>query len=414
MDGPRIQAAARELVQRGVVLDAHVDAIGRAVDLGCDLGTRGTDGHFDLIRAREGGVGAWFNVLWVDPELYLESSFERAARMLGAVHELEARHPELFRIVGNGVQLEEARREGLIGGIPSIEGGHAIENDLGKLEWFFEHGLRAMTLVWNNHLPWIRSCQEGAGAGTPRGINEFGRELVQWMNIAGMVVDVSHASERAFYDVISASSAPIIASHSGCKAVHDHPRNLTDDQLRSLSRHRGVCGIVFHPGFLDADARAEEARVRETRDYEERPGENEADRFASAQEIMRTRARPIPLERLVDHVVHAVEVAGVDHVGLGSDFDGIERGPEGLEDASRYGVLLEALLGRGFTPGEVERMAGLNMRRVFDEATGKGTFASIRSREHTPAPPADLEGSLRERTAVGLDLAALRATQAAP
>ena len=389
MKTPPLSPEAQDLVRRGVVLDAHVDAIGRAVDLGDDLGVRGDTGHFDLVRAKEGGAGAWFNVLWVDPEQHLAHAFERAAKMLRAVHDLETRHPDKFRIVGNGKQLDAARREGVIAGIPSIEGGHAIENDMGKLEWFFEHGLRAMTLVWNNHLPWIRSCQDGAGPGVPSGIDEFGREVVQFMNIAGMVVDVSHASEAAFYDVISSSAAPIIASHSGCKAIHDHPRNLTDDQLRELAKHHGVCGIVFHPGFLDADARAEEARVRETSAYEGRTGENEAARYVAAQDVMRRTAKPMPLERLVDHIVHAVEIAGVAHVGLGSDFDGIERGPEGLEDASGYGVLLHALLERGFSSSEVEQMAGLNMRRVFGEVTGRGTFADIRAREAISTPPED-------------------------
>ncbi len=389
MPTPELSPVALDFVRRGVVFDAHVDAIGRAVDLGCDLGLRGTSGHFDLVRAAEGGVGVWVNVLWVDPEQHLDRSFDRAVRMLRAVHELEAQHPDRFRLVGNAGQLDVARRAGLIGGIPSIEGGHAIECDLGKLEWLFEHGLRGMTLVWNNHLPWIRSCQDGAGANVPPGIDEFGRAVVQLMNVCGMLVDVSHASERAFYDVVSASSAPVLASHSGCKALHDHPRNLTNDQLRTLAKHGGVCGIVFHPGFLDAEARAEEARVRETAEYKNRAGANDAERFVSSQDVMRRQARPMALKRLIDHIVHAVEIAGVAHVALGSDFDGIERGPEGLEDASRYGVLLEALLQRGFTPSEVEQMAGLNLRRVFADATAIGTFAFVRTRESIAAPSLD-------------------------
>jgi membrane dipeptidase len=383
---------ARELVGRGVVFDAHVDAIGRAVDLGHDLGVRGP-GHFDLVRAAEGGVGVWVSVLWVDPELYRESSFERAAEMLNAVHDLGRRHPNRFRLVGDAKQLNEARREGLIGGIASIEGGHAIEGNLEKLEWFFEYGVRGMTLVWNNHLPWIRSCQEGAGSGVPPGINEFGRQVVQSMNVHGMLVDVSHACERAFYDVIDASAAPVIASHSGCKALHDHPRNLTDDQLRTLARNRGVCGIVFHPGFLDGDARAEEARVRETETYLKRAGETEAERHLSAQEVMRTGAEPMPLKRLVEHIVHAVEIVGAEHVGLGSDFDGIERGPQGLEDATGYGVLIEALLQGGFTPTEVELIMGGNLRRVFTDVTGFGTFASL-------GPPKELDAPLQLQTAL--------------
>ena len=380
-----LSGPAQDLVRRRVVFDAHVDSIGRALDLGCDLGVRGP-GHFDLVRAAEGGVGAWVNVLWVDPDEHPERPFRRAADMLRTVHELEERHPERFRLVGNASQLDEARREGCTAGIASIEGGHAIEGSLAKLEWFFEHGVRGMTLVWNNHLPWIRSCQEGAGAGVPKGIDELGREIVQFMNVCGMLVDVSHACEHAFYDVLYASAVPIVASHSGCKALHDHPRNLSDDQLRALAKHNGVCGIVFHPGFLDADARVEEARVRESEAYTNRPGANAAERFLAGQELMREEARPLALERLVDHVVHAAEVAGVSSVAFGSDFDGIERGPQGLEDATGYGVLLDALLARGFSETEVEQMAGLNLRRVFADATAVGSFAALRGREELRRP----------------------------
>jgi membrane dipeptidase len=314
-------------------------------------------------------------VAWVDPERFLDRSFERARDMMAAAHELALRHPERFALAGNARELAAIRSSRRIGGILGIEGGHALEESLEKLHGFFEHGLRVMTLVWNNHLSWIRSCQAGAGAGVPEGLSAFGRRVVAEMNALGVVVDLSHAGERSFHDALETSTSPTIASHSGCRTLHDHPRNLTDEQLRALAAHGGVVGIVFHPGFLDAEARAEEARVRASAAYRDTATLDPAAGFLAKQRIVRTEARPLAAERLVDHVVHAVEVAGIDHVGIGSDYDGIERGPEGLEDASSYGVLAELLLRRGFDLEAVGKVLGGNMERVFALATGERSAA---------------------------------------
>lgn len=378
-------AAVRDLIQRRPVFDAHADSIWRALDLGTDLGVRGEEGHLDLVRGAEGGLGSWVVVCWVDPEQYLDRAFERAGAMLGAAHALARRHPDRFRLVGNGVELRAARAAGQVAGIAGIEGGHAIEEDVEKLYWFFEHGLRVMTLVWNNHLPWIRSCQDGAGPEVPAGLSEFGRRVVAEMNWLGIVIDLSHAGERSFYDALEQTACPVVASHSGCKALHAHPRNLTDDQLRALRDNGGVVGIVFHPGFLDADARAEESRVRASAAYRELDRSDPARLFLEQQRVMQSLAAPMPAARLVDHVVHAVEVAGIDHVGLGSDYDGIGRGPDGLEDASRYGVLAELLLERGLTLDDVEKVLGGNMERVFADVTGSNSVAATAEIQPLPA-----------------------------
>jgi len=372
MTRPVLSAPVRELIRRRPVFDAHADAIGRALDLGHDLGRSGP-GHLDLVRGAAGGLGAWVVVCWVDPDLYLERSYDRAAAMLAEAQRLAERHPERFRIVADAGELRAAREAGCVAGIPGIEGGHAIEEDLTKLEWFHAHGLRVMTLVWNNHLAWVRSCQDGAGADVPAGLSRFGREVVRHMNELGIVVDLSHAGERSFFDALAATTQPAIASHSGCMALHEHPRNLTDEQLRALAENDGVVGIVFNPGFLDADARAEEGRVRQTQRYMSIPRDDPAACFLEQQRVMRELAAPFPAQRLVDHVGHAVELAGIDHVGIGSDYDGIERGPEWMEDASGYGVLAELLLRRGFSIEDCEKVLGANMERVFAAVTSSGS-----------------------------------------
>jgi membrane dipeptidase len=369
------------------VFDAHVDSLQRALDAGCDLGVAGP-GQLDLERGLAGGLGAVVLVCWVEP-CWIETTGARARTeaLLGEFHALLARHPERMRFAGNGEDLERARTAGVIAGIAGIEGGHSIEESLETLEHFFERGVRVMTLVWNNHLSWIRSCQDGAGPRVPEGLSEFGRSVVRRMNELGMVVDLSHACERAFFDALDVSERPVIASHSACRALHDHPRNLTDDQLRALGANGGVCGIVFLPSFLDADARAEAERVRRTDAFRAIDSADPVERALARNEHLQRSVRPLSLERVADHVLHAVEVAGIEHVGLGSDFDGIDHTPAGLEDASCYPALADALTRRGFGSEELDRILGANMRRVFSEVTGAGTRASRSPSDSRPSPP---------------------------
>ncbi len=380
---PKIAIAAptAALMARRPVFDAHVDSLQRQLDLEHDLG-RTTRGHLDLERGRIGGLGAIVLVNWVDPK-HIDAgpggARARTVNLLREFHVLARRHPTQLRFAGNARMLGEARAAGAIAGIPGIEGGHSIENDIENLHWFFERGVRVLTLVWNNHLPWIRSCQTGAGSTIPEGLSDFGRGVVRAMNELGMVVDLSHASPRAFFDALDTTSTPVIASHSGCKAIHAHQRNLADDQLRALAQNGGVVGIVFCTAFLKDEAQAEDARLRETDGYRAIVGDNDTDVFLRQGEYLQREAVPLPLDAVVDHVMHAVSVAGIDHVGLGSDFDGIGRTPEGLEDARCYGRLADALFARGLSEMDVEKVLGKNMERVFARATGPSTQAHTMS-----------------------------------
>ena len=362
------------------VFDAHVDSLQRQLDLGHDLGER-TEGHLDLVRGREGGLGAAVFVCWVEPVFVGSGSNgarTRAERLLAEFHRLVAKHPDRVAFADNGRTLEAARSRGAIAGIPGIEGGHAIEESVDTLGALFDRGVRVLTLVWNNHLSWIRSCRDGAGGGIPEGLSAFGRSVVRAMNELGIVVDLSHAGERSFLDAIETSAVPVIASHSGCKSLHAHPRNLEDDQLRELGRSGGVVGIPFCVAFLSKDAQEEDERWRQTAAYRAIEGKDETERSLLQGRFLQREARPLPLDRVVDHVLHAVEVAGIDHVGIGSDYDGIGRTPQGLEDASCYGRLAERMLARGFGADDVEKVLGGNMRRLYSTATGPGTIAGRR------------------------------------
>jgi membrane dipeptidase len=380
---------ARRLVAERSVFDAHADSLQRALDLGHDLGARGP-GHLDLERGRQGGLGALVFVSWVDPKFIdagPHGARDRTRGLLGEFHRLIERHPEAVGFAGNGIAAESLRRSGRVAGIPGIEGGHSIEESLDELEWFFERGVRVMTLVWNNHLSWIRSCQTGAGSHVPEGLSEFGRSVVRRMNRLGMVVDLSHAGERSFYDTLEVATAPLIASHSGCKAICDHQRNLTDDQLRALARQGGVVGIVFCMPFLSRAAGAEDQRLRETPGYKALADPNSTLEFLRQSDYLQLHAAPLEADVVVDHICHAVEVAGIDHVGLGSDYDGIQRTPRGLEGAECYGTLAELLLRRGFSVQDVRKVLGLNMQRVFAAATGPGTQAATQALVSLSTPP---------------------------
>ncbi len=368
---------ARALLARRPVFDAHVDSLQRQLDLEHDIGTR-TSGHLDLVRGREGGLGSMVFVNWVDPKYIapeLGGAKLRTRKLLREFHQLLRAHPEEVAFAGNGRLLRETRVAGKLAGIPGIEGGHSIEESLDELVWFFERGVRVLTLVWNNHLSWIRSCQPGAGPEVPPGLSEFGRSVVRTMNELGMLVDLSHAGEQSFFDALETTSKPVIASHSGCKALHGHPRNLTDEQLRALKHNGGVVGIVFCVPFLSAQGQAEDARWRESEGFKALAGRNATELFLRQGEYLQEKAEPLPLEVVVEHIEHVVEVAGIEHVGLGSDFDGILRTPQGLEDASCYGNLVEKLFERGFGEDEVLAICGGNMERVFAQATGPGTRA---------------------------------------
>ena len=353
------------------VFDAHVDSIQKALDLGQDLGVRGS-GHLDLARGREGGLGAVVLVSWCDPA-FMEpegsGATERTRRLVGEVQALSRRHPDRATLVTDGETLAAARAAGHIALIAGIEGGHPIANSLEELERFHAQGVRVLTLVWNNHLGWVRSCQDGAGPQVPAGLSDFGRDVVRRMNELGMLVDLSHAGERAFHDALETSARPVIASHSCCKALHDHPRNLTDEQLRALGQAGGVCGIAFLPGFLDAEAREDEMRARTLPEFKAIDAGNDTATLIAQGEFLQREVVPCSMDVIVRHIVHAIGVAGVQHVGLGSDYDGIDHVVQGLEGASCYPRLAHALQGAGLSTEEIAGVLGDNMARAFAAAT---------------------------------------------
>lgn len=329
-----INLASSRLHFDAYVVDAHIDSIldsaggvhwetGRSRPIR-RLGSRSTSGHADIPRLREGGVDLQVFALFAEPQYKPHGCLKRVLQLIDVFYsELESNKDEVAP-VSNYDDIGRARRSGKLAALLSIEGGEALEGSLSNLRAFYRLGVRAMTLTWNDRNEIADGVKEAA---TGRGLTEFGREVVKEMNKLGMIVDVSHINERGFFDVLETSTSPTIASHSNCKALRDHPRNLTDDQIRAIADRDGVIGITFVPEFLST-------------------GEG-------------------TLEMVIDHIDHVVKVAGVPFVGLGSDFDGFEPITRGLEDVTRLPGLTERLLSRGYREDEVRSILGENFLRVF-------------------------------------------------
>ncbi len=349
------------------LFDAHVDTLQLSLDMGVNL-AQTSPGQLDLPRARAGGLGAVVMTAWVHPRYCKPENggaFQRAELLLDELDGLAQRAPEQTKLIRTQADWNEARAQGKLALLAGMEGGHPLEASEAKLEHFAERGLRVLTLVWNNHLPWIRSCEPDAGPDVPAGLSAFGRHLVRRMNELGVLVDVSHSGTRSFYDALEASTKPVIASHSACFALNPHRRNLDDDQLRAIAGNGGVVGVPFLPSFLDSDAQATSARLRDTDDYRGLAASNgtelEVVRTAHMQAVM----PPLSIQRLIDHIQHIAEVAGVEHVGLGSDYDGITTTVEGLPDASSYPALIGPMGERGFSREDIAAICGGNMERAL-------------------------------------------------
>ncbi|HET9386489.1 MAG TPA: dipeptidase [Gemmatimonadales bacterium] len=337
-----------------------------------DISVRLPDGHVDVPRLKAGGVSAAFFAIWVDDTYGPGTAFKRALDLIGAVRRL-ADSAQDVELVTDASGVRAAVGRGHLAALMGVEGGHAIENSLEKLETLHAQGVRYMTLTWNNGNDWAGSSMDTK---RPGGLSDFGRRVVRRMNELGMLVDVSHVSDATFWDVLKTARKPVIASHSGCRALAAHPRNLADVQLRAIAQNGGVVGIIFYPVFLDEHFRAqydeinrrlgpefEAIRAR----YPTQPGvaDFEVDKFRGAY-LANLDSLDIPdVGRLLDHIDHAVQVMGVDHVGLGSDFDGISVLPKPMKDATSLPLVLAGLASRGYSDSDVRKILSENFLRLL-------------------------------------------------
>jgi membrane dipeptidase len=362
------------------VMDLHTDILLRAIDHGVDIGDAPEWTAVNTRTMALGNVQDEVLAVWVDSyDLGGLEATHRALRMIDLYNQQAARHADKFALAMTVAESDRIRESGRIATWLWLEGGAPINDDLAMLRTFHQLGVRGMTLTWSSNLTWAGSSSDKNDA--TMGLTEFGREVVREMNRLNMIVDVSHVSEQTFYDTLAITSDPVVASHSGCRALCDHDRNLTDDQLRALAANGGVVGIAVLPTFLkkewEAGWDAAEARIADKVEAlkQKHGGNTRAPAYREARRLMiQAELAPeatVTLDDYLDHIEHAVAVAGPEHVAIGSDFDGIWAFPVGIEKASDWPKVVEGLRARGMSDDVIRGIMSENARRVFRQVLDK-------------------------------------------
>src|SRR6202050_4162014 len=365
-------ARARKLATQYIGVDSHIDTIQRELILNEDLGQRANHGHADLPRLREGGVHAPFFALWVPTYYKGAEAVRRTLDLRDAMQRLLDQHPDQIELAVGATDIERIARAGKIAAVLSAEGGHQIDNDLAVLRQYRRMGVLSMTLTHFRNNDWADSSTDNPAH---NGLTDFGRQVVREMNRIGMMVDVSHVSDKTFYDALAVTAKPVILSHSSCRALSDVPRNVTDDMLRALAKNGGVIGINFGEGFISQkDVAALQAAISSDQGAPPDMVGKILDDYANKEfrkDLAAMKTGLATISDVADHVDHIVKVAGIDHVGIGSDFDGITAPPEGLQDISKMPSLVAVLLKRGYSEQDLKKILGGNYLRVIREVTGR-------------------------------------------
>lgn len=384
---PMLGAAqnADRIHKKAIVVDSHNDILTASIEkkVSMDDNLKGKT-HSDLQRWKEGGLDVQLFSVWCDGEK--PEPYQFANREMDILDAIVQKNPTKIVRTRNTRELNQAVKEGKIAAMFGVEGGHMIENSIEKLEHLFARGARYMTLTWNNSTPWATSAWDETSkkdslAKTHKGLTEFGRSVVKRMNELGMMVDLSHVGEQTFWDAIAITTKPVIVSHSNAYALCPVPRNLKDDQILAVGKNGGVISLNFFSGFVDSNYRKKDARFQLAHKAEIDSLKASGMQTEYAITLVTEKyaeealdARPT-LEQLLQHLDHIVALIGTEHVGLGSDFDGISSAPRGLDDVTSYPIITRALLERGYTPKQVTQILGGNILRVL-KANEKGTDLS--------------------------------------
>ncbi len=379
-DAP-VSAKAKAIHDSAIVVDTHADTPQRFLDEGFDIGSTDPNdiGHISLDKARAGNLGAEFFSIWVEPKTNQGHYAQHTMDLIDSVYQQAARHPDRMMMAFSVEDIERAHEQKKLAALMGIEGGHSIENDIHLLRDYYRLGVRYMTLSWSNTNEWADSSGDINDASVQHhdGLTDFGKQVVLEMNRLGMLVDISHVADKTFWDTIATTKAPVIASHSSARALTNHPRNMTDDMLRAVAKNGGVVQVNFFNAFIDEDYRkADEAKMNERKaavdDYiAKQRAAGKTVTYLDSDRIEREWAAKIPrppLKSLIDHIDHVAKVAGIDHVGLGSDFDGVSGAtPQGLNSAADLPKITQALLDRGYSAEDIHKILGGNTLRAFRE-----------------------------------------------
>ena len=371
--GDQASARAKQLHERAIVVDSHDDTTQRLVfDKTFNIAARNKNGNIDIPRMREGGLDALFFSIWVPSDVTGPPAVKRALDQIDAVREAVRTNPNGLMLATTAADVRKAAAEHKIAALMGMEGGHMIDDDLRLLRVYAALGVRYMTLTHFKNNNWADSSTDKAAH---NGLTAFGKDVVREMNRLGVMVDISHVADKTFYDALEVSKAPVMASHSSARAIANHPRNMTDDMMRALARNGGVMMINYHAAFLSEEFRVASEKksgnvVVAMAAMSKKCGGDEACSTLEGERIdheaMAKGELPrVTWEKLVEHIDHAVKVAGADHVGLGSDFDGATM-PLGMEDASKLPKLTDALLKKGYSEVDIQKILGGNILRVME------------------------------------------------
>ncbi len=373
MSADTLSDKAKKLHFSSIVIDTHDDTTQRLLDPKFDLGARHSDGSIDIPRMREGNLSALFFSIWIPSKITGPQAVKQALDQIDAVHETVRKHPNDLVLATTADEIRAAHAQNKIAALIGVEGGHMIGNDLGVLRSFAALGVRYMTLTHTGNTDWADSSTDKP---EHNGLTDFGKDVVREMNRLGVIVDVSHVSDNTFYDVLATSSAPVFASHSSCRALCSAARNMTDDMIRDLAKHGGVIQINYHVGFLSQEFRDVEAAHPELEkeinaEIKKRCSDDESCSLVAGDQIVREYMHSGKLPRvdwtkIIEHIDHAVKIAGIDHVGLGSDFDGAMM-PFGMEDASHLPQITAALLQKGYSDSDIHKILGENTLRLLHD-----------------------------------------------
>ena len=371
------EKTAEKVLLQAIIIDTHADTPQMMLDEGYDLAQPDSPFMISVPKMRQGHLSAEFFSIWVDVGWPKQDLIHRALDLIDVVYEQVGRHSDVLGMATTADEIVRLHLQGKFAILMGVEGGHIIQDDLRALDIYYRLGVRYMTLTHTANTEWADSSGD-----KPKwnGLTNFGKQVVERMNRLGMMVDISHVSDKTFYDTLAATHAPVIASHSSCRALCDVPRNLTDDMIRALAKNGGVMDINFYSGFLSPDFAAAYKKVATQIQADESAAEKQYanDRKRLAEESRNIWARyasqfPAPsYTTIADHIDHAVQVAGIDHVGLGSDFDGIDSAPKGMEDVSKLPDLVRELARRGYSEQDLKKILGGNLLRVMRQVERVG------------------------------------------
>jgi membrane dipeptidase len=368
-----ISERAHKLHFSSIVLDTHDDTTQRFFSKDYDIGKRNPSGHVDIPRMREGGMNAIFFSIWIDGRIMGPPAVQKALDQIDAVHENVKKNSKDMVLALTAADVRRAHADGTIAALMGVEGGHMIGNDIRMVRIFADLGVRYMTLSHFYNDEWADSSTDKPAH---NGLTDFGKDVVREMNRQGMMVDISHVSDKTFYDALEVSKAPLIASHSSCRAICNHVRNMSDDMIKALAAKGGVIQINYEKSFIDqaykdASDKITGGVVQYMSDLTKKCNNDEAcigrEMMKMEQKLVAEGKLPhVSWERIIDHIDHAVKLVGADHVGLGSDFDGASM-PEGMEDCSKLPKITEALLRKGYSEGDIRKILGENTLRMMEQ-----------------------------------------------